>query len=197
VSLAKLKLYSLLLILLATMQHLGAQTAKGDTKPPNRLPAVVYIETPIKSWTDGYASWVAAHPAVVLALEKSSEGHMMLRTPFLDYFASDGNSLYSNSSASDNIDFLRRLPRSGQKSSGSEGGELEPTVGEYLEMFPKLSPYKARILARKRPVLLAICKDDTPTCVQQNQALGEFKSRAASLGVQVVEVKLLKPPPEE
>ena len=195
---AKLRLYSLPLILLATAQLVSAQTPKGDRSSPNKVPAAVYVETSIKSYTEAYANWVTAHPEVVLALEKSTGGaQVMLHTPFLDYFASDGKSLYSNTSAPANIDFLRKLPQLGQKKSGSEDGELEPTVGDYLDMFPKLSPYKARILARKRPVLLAICKDDTPTCVGQNQALKEFKGRAASLGIQVVEVKLSKNPPGE
>ena len=158
---------------------------------------MVYVETSMKSWTDGYASWVAARPAVVLALEKGSGTQIMLHMPFLDYFAADGKSIYSSSSTSANIDFLRKLPQSAQKRSGSGGGELEPTLGEYLEMFPKLRPYKTPILARKHPVLLAICKYDTPACMQQNHAFMEFKGRAASLGIQVVEVKLFKNFPEE
>jgi hypothetical protein len=195
---AKLKLYSLPLILLATWQLVGAQTSKGDTKPSNRLPAAIYVETSIKSWTDGYVKWVASRHDVVLALQKSSGGvQITLHTPFLDYFASDGKSLYSNSSASANIDFLRKLPQSERNRPGNEDVELEPTVGDYLDMFPKLSPYKAQILARKRPVLLAICKDDTPTCVDQNQALKQLKGRAASLGIQVIEVKLSKNPQGE
>lgn len=191
----KLRLYSLLSVFLGAAQLLSAQTPKGNTKPSNKIPQAVYVETPIKSWTDGYASWIAARPDVVLALEKSSGGKMKLQTPFLDYFASDGTSLYSNSSASANVDFVHKLPQSGQKKPDSEGDELQPTVGDYLGMFSKLSPYKAQILARKSPVLLAICKDDTPSCADQNQALKEFKGRAAALGIQVVEVKLLKSAP--
>jgi hypothetical protein len=194
---ANLRMYSLLSVILATAQLLNAQASHGTTKPSNKVPRVVYVETSVKSWTDGYASWIAARPDVVLALEKGSGGRINLKTPFLDYFASDGKSLYSNSSAAANIDFLRKLPQSGQKKSGSESDELQPTVGDFLGMFSKLNPYKAQILAHKSPVLLAVCKNDTPSCVDQNQALKEFKGRAATLGVQVVEVKLFTNPPGE
>ena len=194
---AKLKLYSLLSIFLANAQFLSAQTPTVSAKPSNKIPRVIYVETSIRSYTQGYANWVSGRPDVAMALEKDSAISVQLRTPFLDYFASDGKSLYSNSSASANIDFLHKLPQSGQKRPGSEGDELQPTVGEYLGMFSKLSPYKAQILARKSPVLLAICKDDTPSCADQNQALKEFKGRAAALGVEIIEVKLLKNSPEE
>jgi hypothetical protein len=192
---AKLRVYFLVLIFLMAAQFPSAQTSKGSRQPISKAPQAVYVETSIKSWTDGYASWVASRPDVVQANEKATGVQIMLRTPFLDYFASDGKSLYSNSSASANIDFLHKLQQLGQKKPDSEGDELQPTVGEYLAMFPKLEPYKAQILARKSPVLLAICKDDTPSCADQNQALKEFKGRAAALGIQVVEVKLLKNPP--
>jgi hypothetical protein len=194
---AKLRLYSLPLILLATVQFAGAQSSRGDAKPSNRLPAAIYIETPIKTWVEGYSHWVTARPDVVLATKEGTGSLIQLHTPFLDYFASDGKSLYTNTSADANIDFLHNLPQSAQKKAGGESSDLEPTVGDYLDMFPKLNPYKARILARKRPVLFAICKDDTPACADQNQALKEFKGRAASLGIQVIEVKLLKNPPGE
>lgn len=192
---AKRRVYSLVLIFLAAAQFLCAQTPRASAKPSNKIPQVIYVETSVKAYTDAYASWVTARHDVVLALEKDSGGKLQLRTPFLDYFASDGKSVYSNSSASANADFLHKLPQSGEKKPGSEGDELQPTVGEYLSMFPKLNPYKAQILARKSPVLLAICKDDTPSCADQNQALKEFKGRASALGIQVVEVKLLKSPP--
>ena len=191
----KLELSVILLIFLGVAEPLCAQSPKGSSNSSSRPPAVVFVETPVKSWTDGYANWVTSHPAVVLALDKGSGVQIKLQTPFLDYFASDGNSVYSDTSAPANIDFLHKLPQSGQKKGAGEGkSELVPTLGDYLDMFPKLKPYRVGILAQKRPVLLAICKDDAPACVLQNQALSDFKHRAASLGIQVVEVKLLKNP---
>ena len=150
---AKLKLYSLLSIFLANAQFLSAQTPTVSAKPSNKIPPVIYVETSIRSYTQGYANWVSGRPDVAVALEKDSAISVQLRTPFLDYFASDGKSLYSNSSASANIDFLHKLPQSGQKRPGSEGDELQPTVGEYLGMFSKLSPYKAQILADRKSVV--------------------------------------------
>lgn len=189
---AKLRLNSFLFVFLATAQFLSAQTPKPSAKPSSKIPPVIYVETSILSYTQAYSNWVSTRHDVILALEKDSGGKLQLRTPLLDYFASDGKSVYSSSSASANVDFLHKLPQSGQTKPADE---LQPTVGEYLAMFPKLEPYKAEILARKSPVLLAICKDDTPTCADQNQALKEFKGRATALGIQVVEVKLLKNPP--
>lgn len=191
-----LRLCSLPLILLAVTPILIARTSQVAKTPPAKVPQAVYVETSVKSWTVGYANWISGRPDVVQAQQKDSGVQIMLRMPFLDYFASDGKSIYSNTSATANIEFLHKLPQSGQKKP-PEGADLQPTVSDYLGMFPKLSLYKTQILARRWPVLLAICKDDTPNCADQNQALREFKSRATSLGIQVVEVKLLKTPPDQ
>lgn len=161
---------------------------RGASLPP----AVIFVEATPKAWTDGYAGWMNAHPAIVAALDKGSGLQIKLSTPFLDYFGVDGKSVYSNTSAAANIDFLHKLPQFGEKKALHGEGDLEPTAGDYLEMFPKLDAYKASIVARKRPVLLTICTYEKPECVQQNQALSAVKSRATALGIQVVEVKLEK-----
>lgn len=180
-------------ILLAPLAWAAGQTAKTAARGSRVRPAAVYVETSIRSWTDGYANWISWRPDVVMALEKDSGGKMQLHTPYLIYFSPDGKPLYTGSSAPVNIDFMRKYPQSGKQTPS--GDNLQPTLSEYLGMFPKLEPYKARILARKSPVLLAICKDDTPTCSDQNQALDQFKVRAVSRGVQVVEIKLVKNAP--
>jgi hypothetical protein len=152
---AKLTHCFVLSIGLATAPSLSAQASKGTGKPAGRVPQVLYVETSIRSYTEAYGEWIAGRPDVAQALEKDSGIRVQLHTPFLDYFGSDGRSVYSDSTASANIDFLRKLPQSGQKKPGGEGDDLQPTVGDYLGMFAKLEPYKARILARKSPVLLA------------------------------------------
>lgn len=185
------------------------------------LPSTISVDVKLQQWLDGYLKWVVAHPAVYLAAEQSSSNagaisgasgganvqatasspgnatakhtsNLQLHTPFVDYFAADGRSLFMDTTISENIEFLRGLPKS--VSQDAKGDELQPTLSDYLDMFPELAPLKSRILALKRPVLLAICEPATPSCVRQNQALGTFKGRAAALKIEVVDLKLLRDP---
>ena len=188
---SRLLLSFLSMVFIAAAEIAAAQNPAAVRKPATKVPAAVYVETQITSWTSGFGKWVAARPAVVQAHEASGSGPYMLRTPFLDYFAANGDSLYSGSTLSTNVDFVRDLPKSAEAKPGNSNKAPEPTLADYLDMLPELQPYKAAILARKRPVALAICSYQKPECVQQNQALQEFKRRAPSLKIQVIEVKLL------
>lgn len=185
--------YFLLAVFVAAAQIASSQGPGAGRKPASRVPGAVYVETQISSWTNGYGKWVAAHPVVIQAHEASGSGVYKLRTPFLDYFAAKGESLYSNTTLSANIAFLRGLPKSAVTGAGNSDRALEPTLVDYLDMLPELQRYRSAILAEKRPVVLAICTYEKPECIQQNQALREFKRRAPSLRVQVIEVRLLKP----
>ena len=181
-------------LLLLSVCHGRAQATKVASKAPDRLPSVIHIETAIKPWTDGYAKWVVARPQVVLARESSSGVQINLRMPYLDYFGSDGSPHFLGMSAPSNIQFLNKLPLSAQE-TGNKSIPLEPTLAEYLDIIPNLTPYKARVLAQKLPVVLAICKYESESCKLQNEALHNFSARAASLKIQVIEVKLLQNPP--
>lgn len=190
-----------------------------SSSPTRPQPASVYVEVQLQEWLDGYLKWVVAHPAVIVAAEKkgntpgprldgagaeesptaprldgtaSGSANLQLHTPFLDYFSPDGKSLYAGTLLSANVDFLNKLHRAANPSPPDN--EIQPTLSEYLDMFPELARYKRGILGLDRPVLLAICEPATPSCKRQNEALGEFKNRQAALGVQLVEVTLLRPP---
>lgn len=181
----------LFMALIALAAATAAQSPKELKAPAKKAFGTIYIETQIRSWTTGYRNWLDAHPAVILAHEANGSGPYMLRTPFLDYFAPGGKSIYSNSSPTANIEFLRALPKSAEIKPDSPATALQPTLAEYLNMLPELKPYKSAILARNHPVVIAICLYSKPECVQQNQALQEFKRRAPSMNIQVIEVKLL------
>lgn len=198
------KSFLFLILGFASVIRAFPQSPRPAAKAAAKTPTVVFIQTPVSTWTRGYAHWVTVHPELFFSESQtggngagkesnSGSSQFTLRTPFLDYFGVDGRSLYANTDSSANLQFLHSLPQ--VPSSDPAKGKTQPSLAEYLEMFPELAPYKAGILGGKRPVLLAICKYDRPNCVQQNEALRDVKSRAAGMKIQLVEIKLLNNPP--
>ncbi len=163
----------------------------ASTKP---LSPVVLGDSSDLNWLNAYADWLKTHPAALSQAEADSGQNMtILRTPFLAYYAQDGNILYISTDIDASLSFLNKLP---QVSHPVSAQALQPTLAEYLSFFPSLAPYKDRILAGRRPVLLAVCdKGLTAKCKQQNDALEAFKPRAGGLKVQVVQISLIRNAP--
>lgn len=114
----------------------------------------------------------------------------MLRMPYLELYSPSGISLYRGTNAEQNAAFLRELPHGMPTKSTTDSEELRPTFQEYMNMNPKLKPYFPRILAKKEATIFAVTFPDKPFCKAQNEAMQQFKSRANSINVRVIEVRL-------
>jgi hypothetical protein len=168
---------------LAAIAVLLPHPSQLQTDPPSKA-VVVRVDTSERAFLEAYLHWAKQHPAVV------EEGTNVIHLPMFYLYSASGVALYYGSDKEANAAFLRGLPADMASGEAKPKPSVLPSLEDSIDFISELGPHKTKLLAAKIPTVFAISHTNSKCCAMQDDALNELKARAASIGIDVVEVRL-------
>jgi|SRR5581483_1239304 len=174
----------LLVISMPIAAQLGVAQAQTSSHRQNP-PAVFTVNAPIKNLLEGYHTWTHRR------LGSASPDMIKTYMPFIDVYSPSGVSIYHGIGSAKNAAFIHALPGNIPHGKAAQT-DARPTLQEAIDMFPELATYKIKPDSGNIYTIFAVTFPDNEQCKAQNEAMDQFKARAQSAGLRVIEVKILK-----
>ena len=143
---------------------------------------LISVEAPRKELVNGYLYWIHAH--------QKGDFDVKLPASHIDLYDSSGRSIHYEDRPERASAFLHLL-MDRSTSPADTSPSMRPSLADAMGMFSELKPYDGHGKAKSRYTAFVLTdRDRAEECRQQNEAVAEFKKRAVTLNIRVIEVRV-------